>query len=197
MLCAVKGPKDAKVVAAFSSWIWELGHARKIIQSDGEPAILALVAAVRDRVIADGRAEQIKLQVSPRSSHESNGAAERTVQPVRRMARGYFEQVRERTGSEPSSSPWWAWAPWHAGWIFNRFHVRADTRSTPYSKTWLKVYAQPVLPFGELILARSAHLQKSHTHFVHGCWLGRDSHTDEHIIGSEAGVCVVREQFKD
>ena len=43
------------VVAAFASWIWELGHVRLIIQSDGEPAILALVAAVRDKVIADGK----------------------------------------------------------------------------------------------------------------------------------------------
>ena len=38
------------------------------------------------------------------------------------------------------------------------------------------------------MLARrpGAHLQKSHTQFVYGRWLGRDSHTDEHI-GSKAG----------
>ena len=43
---------------------------------------------------------------------------------------------------------------------------------------------------GELVLARrpGAHLQKSQTQFVYGCWLGRDSHTDEHIVGSKAGV---------
>ena len=79
-LCTTKGPKETKVVAAFASLIWELGHARFIIQSDGEPAILSLVAAVRDMVIADGKAEQIIRQVSPKGSHESNGAAERTVQ---------------------------------------------------------------------------------------------------------------------
>ena len=50
-LCTQKGPKDTYVVAAFASWIWELGHVRLIIQSDGEPAILALVAAVRDKVL--------------------------------------------------------------------------------------------------------------------------------------------------
>ena len=72
----------------------------------------------------------------------------------------------------------------------NRFHVRADTRVTPYAKIRLKTYAQPVLPFGELVLARrpGAHLQKSQTQFVYGWWLGRDSHTDEHIVGSKAGV---------
>ena len=134
-LCTQKGPKDTYVVAAFASWIWELGHVRLIIQSDGEPAILALVAAVRDKVIADGKAEQITCQTSPKGSHESNGAAERTVQQVRGMARVYLEHVREKTGSEfPPKSPWWAWALRHAAWVYNRFHVRADTRVTPYAK---------------------------------------------------------------
>ena len=134
-LCTVKGPNDAYVVAAFASWIWELGHARLFIQSDGESAILALVLAVRDKVIADGKAEQIVCQISPRGSHESNGAAERTVQQVRRMARVFVEHVREKTESVfPPSSPWWAWTLRHAAWTYNRFHVPADTRTTPYSK---------------------------------------------------------------
>ena len=107
------------------------------------------------------------------------------------MARVYLEHVREKTGSEfPPKSPWWAWALRHAAWVYNKFHVRADTRVTPYAKIRLKTYAQTVLPFGELVLARrpGAHLQKSQMQFVYGCWLGSDSHTDEHIVGSKAGV---------
>ena len=179
-LCTQKGPKDTYVVAAFAS---------RIIQSDGEPAIPALVAAVRDKVTADRKAEQITCEASPKGSHESNGAAERTVQQVRGMARVYLEHVREKTGSEfPPKSPWWACALRHAAWVYNRFHVRADTRVAPYAKIRLKTYAQPVLLFGELVLARrpGSHLQKSQTQFVYGCWLGRDSHTDEHIVGSKS-----------
>ena len=109
-LCTQKGPKDTYAVVAFASWIWEIGHIRLIIQSDGEPDILALVAAVRDKIITDGRTEQITCRVSPKGSHESNGAEERTVQQVRDMARVYLEHVREKTGSEfPQKSPWWAW----------------------------------------------------------------------------------------
>ena len=65
-----------------------------------------------------------------------------------------------------------------------------DTHVTPYSNIRLKTYAQPVLPFGELMLARrpGTHLHKSQTQFVYGCWLGRDPHTHEHIVGSKAGV---------
>ena len=42
----------------------------------------------------------------------------------------------------------------------------------------------------DLILAKRtvAHLQKSQTQFVYGCWLGSDSHTDEHVVGSKAAV---------
>ena len=177
--------------SAIACWIWEQCHARLIIQSDGEPAILALVAAVRHKVIADGEAEQITCLVSPKGSHESNGAAERTAQQVRGMARIHLKHVREKTGSKfPRKSPWWAWALRHAAWIYNRFHVRSDTRTKPHSNIRLKTYAQTVLPFGVLILARrpGAQVQKSETQFVYGCWLGRDSHTDEHIVGSKAGL---------
>ena len=68
--------------------------------------------------------------------------------------------------------------------------MRADTRVTPYSKIRLKTYAQLVLPFGKLVLARrpGTHLQQSQTQFVYGCWLGRESHTDEHTVGSKARV---------
>ena len=44
--------------------------------------------------------EERKYQISPKGSHESNGAAERTVQQVRSMARVSLEHVRKKTGSE-------------------------------------------------------------------------------------------------
>ena len=171
---AVYDEGTAYVVAAFASWIWELGHARLVVQGDGELAILALVAAFRDKVIADGRAEQIVCPISPRGSHESNGAADRTVQQVRGMARVYLEHERENLDlcflrTHPCRR-----ALRHGAWTYNRLLVRANTRTTPYSQIRLKTYAQPLLSFGELALARrpGAHLQNSQTQFVCGCWLG-------------------------
>ena len=150
-----KGAKDTYAVAAFSSWIRELGHHRVILQSDGEPGILAFAHAVRDRVIADGRAQQVTCQASPVGSHQSNGRAEKAIQTLRGLSRVYLEHVKERTGiTFDNTSGWWAWALRHAAWAYNRFHVRQDTRMTPYAQIRLKNYAQPVLPFGELVLAR-------------------------------------------
>ena len=129
-------------------------------------------------VIADGRGRTDCVLDFATGLAQANGAAERTVQQVRRMARVFLAHVREKTGSVfPSSSPWWAWALRHAAWTYNRFHVRVDTRTTPYSKTRLKVYAQT-----------GAHLQERHTKFLYGCWLGRDSPTDKHTVESKAGV---------
>eukprot|EP00975_Prorocentrum_lima_P019366 4078953-Prorocentrum_lima.AAC.1 len=53
------GANDVYAVAAFASWQMELGHARMILQTDGEPAISALATALRDKVIAEGLAEQV------------------------------------------------------------------------------------------------------------------------------------------
>ena len=165
-LCLQKGPTDAYGVAAMAAWIWELGHPRMVLQCDGEPAIMAFLNAVRDRVVQQGKAEQITVQVSPVGSHQSNGAAEKAVQQLRGMARVYLEHIKDKTGVLfGATSNWWAWALRHAAWAYNRFHVRSDTRATPYAKIRLRNYSQPVLPLGELVLARRprAHLQKSQT----------------------------------
>eukprot|EP00975_Prorocentrum_lima_P060456 12680183-Prorocentrum_lima.AAC.1 len=38
--CLTKGANDVYAVAAFASWLMELGHARMVLQTDGELAIL-------------------------------------------------------------------------------------------------------------------------------------------------------------
>ena len=186
-----KGPSCLYAVRALAAWIRELGHPRVCLQSDGEPAILSYAAAVRDRVVADGLAQQVSVQASPRGDHQANGGAERTVQTLRGIARVLLSQIKTKTGEHIGpSSQWWPWAVRHAAWSYNRFHIRKDTRCTAYAKVRHRNYGQAVLPFGEQVLARrpGAHLQKALSQYVLGVWLGRDGHTDEHIIGSRAGV---------
>ena len=139
----------------------------------GNPPFLLSFLLSETEVIADGRADQTVCQISPRSSHESSGAAERTVQQVRGMVRVFWEHECDKTGSVfPSSSPWWVWALRQAARTYNRFHCSfRHPEQRRISKTRLKVYAQPALPFGDLLfLAR-----KPVAHF-------------EHLAGSKAGV---------
>ena len=68
----------------------------------------------------------------------------------------------------------------HAAWVYNRFHVRADTRVTPYAKIRLKTYAQPVLTVWRVGFGKttwSTFAEKPDTICV---WLL--------IVGSKAGV---------
>ena len=190
-----KGPKCAYAVAAMVSWLKELGYAKCVLQSDGEPSLVAYRDAVRERYLKDaapGAVELVTCRVSPVGSHESNGGAERAVQTLRGLARVYLDSMQSKTGCEglPAASPWWSWALRHAAWTYNRFHVRHDTRCTPYTKLRWRVYQQPLVTFGELVLARrpGAHLQKAESWFVYGAWVGRDSRNDEHIILTKAGV---------
>jgi hypothetical protein len=130
--------------------------------------------------------------VSPVGSHESNGGAERAVQTVRGLARVYLDALQAKTGCTemPASSPWWSWAIRHAAWAYNRFHVRQDMKCTPYTKLRWSVYQQPLVAFGELVLARrpGAHLHKAESWFVYGAWVGRDARSDEHIVLTKGGV---------
>ena len=104
------------LLLSFASWIWELGHARLIIQSDGEPAILALVAAVRDKVIADGKAGSNHVSGFTEGFARVQRSGRTYCATGERYGGVYLEHVREKTGSEfPPKSPWWAWALRRAG----------------------------------------------------------------------------------
>ena len=95
--CTQKG-SCPYTLAALSSWVGELGHARIILQSDGEPAIMALAQKMRGKIAKDSETDQISLQAAPRGSHQSNGAAERAVQTVRGLMRTLLLAMTRHAG---------------------------------------------------------------------------------------------------
>ena len=74
--------------------------------------------------------------------------------------------------------------------LYNRFHVRGDTRVTPYANIRLKTYAQLVtvwrVGFGKTAWSTSAE-EPDTVRFRMLVGQGLASHTDEHIVRSEAG----------
>ena len=83
--------------------------------------------------------------------------------------------------------------PWtirHAAWILTRYNVRKDTRMTPYEKIHGQKYRKEILPLREQVLARrlGANVNQLMQPWVTGLWLGRDTLSDEHLIGTAAGV---------
>ncbi len=70
-----KGPGCGYAVAAMSSWLHELGHRRCILQSDGEPALIAFADAVRAKFVTSAETGAVKhasCRVSPVGSYASN-----------------------------------------------------------------------------------------------------------------------------
>ena len=84
--------------------------------------------------------------------------------------------------------------PWtirHAAWILTtRYNVRKDTRMTPYEKIRGQKYRKEILPLVEQVLTRrrGANVNQLVQPWVTSLWLGRDTLSDEHLIGTAAGV---------
>ncbi|CAE7315730.1 unnamed protein product [Symbiodinium natans] len=134
-----------------------------ILQSDGEPAIKAVV-----RVATEARAKMGRRTVqrtTPVQDHAANGAAERAVQTVRRLGNCLMEAVEEIHGKQPVGSDLRVWAQGHAAFLYNRFHVLQNFQKTPYE-----------LAFG------------GGAQWCTGIWAGVNPHNGAHHILTENGA---------
>ena len=80
--------------------------------------------------------------------------------------------------------------PRHAGWQCTRFHKRQDSTTTANEKIRHMSYQSPLLFVGEAVACRrpGALVNKLESTWFEGIWLGRDSKTDEHLIGTPNGM---------
>ena len=134
---------------------------------------------------------EIIQQQSQRYSHQSNAGAERMVQTIRNQIRAYEIQIEKNSGiTITADSPLLTWLPRHAAWQYTRFHKRQDSTTTAYEKIRHMSYQSPILLVGEAVACRrpGALVNKLESAWLEGIWLGRDSKTDEHLIGTPNGM---------
>ena len=140
----------------------------------------------------EGHDWQILRQVSPTQSHQSNGAAEKAVSTVRGLAGTYLAVPKEKIPSFEVSthSPILPCTIGDAAWGLTRYNVRRDTRMTPYEKIRGQKDKKEILPLGEQALARlpGANVNQLLQPWVSRLWLERDTLSDEHLVGTAAGV---------
>ena len=187
-----KGCEDVYSVASAVSWLAELGHAKIELQSGTSPAEQAFVMAVRARAIREEVCQVVLTRQAERYNSQANGGAERTVQTVRKQVRALKLAVEKRLGIKITTmSEFLTWLPRHAAWLYNRYHVRSDANLMPYEKTHSLKYQRPLVEMGEAVVCRrpGAQLNKLELTWLEGVWLGRDSRTDEHLIGTPSGIC--------
>ena len=80
--------------------------------------------------------------------------------------------------------------PRHAAWQYTRFRKRQDSTTTAYEKIRHMSYQSPILLVGEAVACRrpGALVNNLESAWLEGMWLGRDSKTDEHLIGTPSGM---------
>ena len=122
----------------------------------------------------------------------STGAAEKAVTTVRGLARPYLAvSIKKIQSFEVTKrSPMLPWTIRHAVWIVTRYDVRRDIRKTPYEKIRGQKNRKEFLPLEEQILARSpgANVKQLIEPWATTFWLARDTLSDEHLLGTTAGV---------
>ena len=184
----IKGKEDPYVVSSILSWLSELGHSKVIIQSDGEPASEVVMRIMQSRGdMMEHPPCEIIQQQSQRYSHQSNGGAERMVQTIRNQIKAYKIQIQKNSGVTIKADSFLpTWSPRHAAWQYTRFHKRQDSKTTSYEKIRHTSYQNPILLVGKAHACRRprALVNKLESAWLEDIWLGRDSKTDEHLIGT-------------
>ena len=193
MILAVPGPN--KGGGALKRYVEELvrftislhNEAAIIIQSDGEPAIKAVVRATTDARARLGK--RTTQRTTPVGDHQANGAAERAVQTVRRLGNTLVEAVEEIHGKLPVGADLRVWAQAHAAFLYNRFHVCPHMQLTPFEAAFGgKPFDGKLCIFGETVYGKAITPYKGGAQWILGIWVGANTSNGSHHILTEKGA---------
>ena len=122
------------------------------------------------------------------------------VQTIRNQIKAYKVQIEKNSGiTIKDDSSLVTWLPRHAAWQYTRFrsmaihaipqatrfNINSDTRRSDTCLTNARFYS---LERQFACRRPGALVNKLETAWLEGIWLGRDSETDEHLIGTPNGT---------
>ena len=83
----------------------------------------------------------------------------------------------------------------YAGFVFSRFTVRSDGR-TSFQYLLVTPCVSPLCMFGESVFAlipdHEVRAAKLTNRWINGCWWGRDASSDEHLVVTKHGLLECR-----
>ena len=169
-------------------FIQGLGHAAVQIRCDSEPATLSLQKAI---VTARQRLGLKTLEQNPPiHHHQSNGAVEKAVDLIRRLAMTMVQCVRAKAGvGITAQHPLFSWSFVHAAWVRNRFAVRGGL--TSYERCTGNAYTGRLVAYGEPVFSEVIPRKKGNPRFVRTLFLTKTTN-DMYVVASKAGVRVCR-----
>ena len=127
-----------------------LGYRRFVLQSDNEPAILALKKDIRKKLDAE-----IVERESPPYDHQGNGFIEVGVREIKRQRRALVLALESRLGVIPMTHPLMMWVPRHAAALLNRYRRGEDGFTSEERRTG-RAWRKPAIQFGERVQFKPA-----------------------------------------
>ena len=186
MMVPSKGDGVGWVNRRVAAWVDRLGHPKIIARADGEPAIKALMRAIR-RCREEG--SQTVIEESPPGDSKANGAAERAVGETKGMIRTLRSALDRKLGSPlPETHPIFLFLVEYAGVLLSR-HKVWNNGKTSYEHIKGKRSSAAVCEFGEQVLFLPA---KTVTHraWRRGTYLGILRDSNEYIVAGSDGAAV-------
>ena len=157
-------------------------HKSIILRTDSEPATLALLDSARKALTSFGIA--CAVETAPVGSHQSNGAAEKTVHLVRQLANCFMQQLEKNGGSErpvfKALHPMTAWSLIHAAWVRNHYVVQEG--QTAFERAFDRMYHGKICSFGEVVLGFVKTTKKGAPSWRKGIWLTKSTNNDVHVV---------------
>ena len=184
-----KGPVDY-VVKAFCEFLKEIGRARVVLRTDGEPAVKALAEAV-----AAERAElETLLETTSVKSSQSIGVVEAGNYQLAAQIRVLKADAEAALGiTLDVDHPMVAWLIRHSAWLLNRFAIGKDGY-TAFERSRGRSFKGEMAKLFEMVLYRphDVGLHKFEDRVEVGMWLGKTTKSDDHLIFLKQGQAVVR-----
>ena len=189
-----KGVTQAQLDAVIT-FIKRQGFAQSTLQCDGEPALVKLVEEI-------GKRTSLPTRQSPAYSHQSQAYVEGWHRSLFAQFRALLFDFCHRYKLEPSDikmgGSFSQHMLRHAVWLLNRFQLHSSDQKTSFQRRWGVPFSNPVLPFGELVLAQTQHAESAKLdHRLQpqrslAIWLGRCEATGEHILAKANNTSLVK-----
>ncbi|CAK0820598.1 unnamed protein product, partial [Prorocentrum cordatum] len=163
------------------------GRTSIIILSDQENAVKKLVNLVREERVHD----TVVLN-TPKGSSASAGGIERASYEVEKQVRTMRSRIEQVYGIKVDlDHKLLPFLVRHAAWLITHYQVKVDGK-TPYERLRGRPYKGQIAEFGEVVHCRdpqkAADMPKLDDRWRLGVWLGKSLASDEHYVGSAAGV---------
>ena len=169
----------------------QLGYSSICLKADNEGSCKAVKEQVQRKRGSLGLSTTLADSVP--HAHETNGAAERAIQTVRRLANTFLDAVRSKAKIDiPHSHPLVSWALKHSSWILNRFHKHSATQRTAFESMTGFPYSGKLIAFGSSAMAKRLKVKhKGDRLWNVGIFLGK-TESDLWLVGQPDGVHCVR-----